>query len=265
MDCSSSSPGAVRFVKYNPEIDNTDQTRTIPYFLRPSEDDFRDAALKFDRLLDPDNYAVFSACGPHETANEVKFQDGARRGALSYFLTDSLAILRGEGPGSLIGHCTGIYEAASTPDTHVRRLCSPMISVYRDRENGSSDLTLDAGQAHGAHMDDEYAIFPFHFDEGKMDSEKIHLHASTIARVSKVDCLTSRLQIKDGMPAIEGVLKPGTAGRARLLTSISTNKVPVYVQGHDTRILSNMSEDSNSHRFLQLHWSSDHGTYQFHR
>ena len=56
-------------------------------------DTLRDAHVLPKWLVDPDGYIVLSACGPHEKAHELRFDEDKRTGALSYFLFHALTSL----------------------------------------------------------------------------------------------------------------------------------------------------------------------------
>ncbi|KAF4343746.1 hypothetical protein FBEOM_2333 [Fusarium beomiforme] len=81
--------GDVRYLEHDQDDHNS--------FNNPFEDSdpdsLRDGVITLSRLLDPEGYTIITACGPDEVASELKFEDGATRGALSYFLINSLILL----------------------------------------------------------------------------------------------------------------------------------------------------------------------------
>src|SRR6187402_2406631 len=84
----------IRSIDYNPSIDEA-------YPLDPDIDSnhqvlfqpIRDAHLFPDWIVNPSGYTILSACGPHETAKELKVGE-KRHGALSFFLIRALSSLR---------------------------------------------------------------------------------------------------------------------------------------------------------------------------
>ncbi|KAI2616351.1 caspase domain-containing protein [Hypoxylon sp. NC1633] len=129
-------------------------------------------------LIDPDGYAIFSACGPHGSAFEVEVEGHGRRGALTYYLLDTLRIL---GRNVVDVSHRSIHEHLSTrfhsywprqtPMNYgnmnrsifgnlITTPESPFISAYMGRGDGTF-LHLRAGKAHGICEGDEFAVSPF--------------------------------------------------------------------------------------------------------
>ncbi|KAI1504696.1 caspase domain-containing protein [Biscogniauxia marginata] len=169
----------VRCVGYNPKV-NAVSFRVPEDDLFNSEHTLRNSEIKEDWLVNPDGYAIISACGPYERAYEINIEGQGRRGALTYFLFETLRRLGANGAKvshrslheylcakfhsswpqqtpmdfgnknrSLWGHLIG------TPET-------PFVSVYRA---GDTRLCLRAGEAHGIHKGDEFAVSPFDVSE----------------------------------------------------------------------------------------------------
>ncbi|KAL6399610.1 hypothetical protein AUP68_17015 [Ilyonectria robusta] len=82
----------VRYLEYSRDVDLQSDCRD-PFHSNTS----RDSELGLSRLLDPEGHTIIAACGPLEVASELEFDGGATRGALSYFLVDSLTKLRRRG------------------------------------------------------------------------------------------------------------------------------------------------------------------------
>ncbi|KAH0522767.1 hypothetical protein TsFJ059_006563 [Trichoderma semiorbis] len=135
----------------------------------------RDSTTPRDKwIVNPDGYTVLSACGPHETAHELKVSNGEQRGALSYFLMEALSALRKRGVDitheSLYEYMRIRFHASwprQTPMRYGNRSFSffdgpantsgtPFVQVY-EKDNG---LHLDAGEAHGVHEGDTYVLSP---------------------------------------------------------------------------------------------------------
>ncbi|KAK4213177.1 hypothetical protein QBC37DRAFT_286509 [Rhypophila decipiens] len=232
-----------RFIEYDPECDIHQDDRlfhSLGSSSRPGE--LRDAALILDRLLDPRGYTIFTACGPHETAYDIRFQDGICRGAFSYFWTKSLATFRQRRARcthqSLHQHihaCFRSYFHQQTPmlfGNKNHHLFEPtaavnevgavasLISVYREKQSGR--LILEAGQAHGVHHGDEYALSPYQAEPGLTAP-------ATTAKVIAAHSLTSELELTSrGAGTQTIVITPGTPWEADLLTSLSPQKIPIH-------------------------------------
>lgn len=78
--------GKIREAVYNAEIDHQssslDLLRKKLTFKAPK----RDATACPNWFLDPDGYAILTACGPNEISRELTFNDGNKCGPLSHFL-----------------------------------------------------------------------------------------------------------------------------------------------------------------------------------
>jgi hypothetical protein len=198
----------------------------------------RGPEIQLERLLDPDFYSILCACGPDETAWEIQFPGGIRRGAFSYFLVDSLNALRSAGIQiglqSLHQHILARFRARCTPQSPMlygnsgysffsslsARPAVALVSVYRNWKDGR--LELNAGQAHGVHEEDEYAVYSFDLPESAGD---IASQVSVKMKVGTIACLTSGLTLVDSSQ-IE-LIEKGSSWKARLITSFSTQKVRI--------------------------------------
>lgn len=130
-------------------------------------------------MVDPKGYAVLTACSLHEEAKELTSSSGDSRGALSYFLIDTLGHLRKHQLSATHEH---VYEhlrirfrAAWPKQTPMRYgkwnssffhqigvPSGPLPTLIYRRGNC---LFLDAGEAHGVHEGNEYiARRPFQSD-----------------------------------------------------------------------------------------------------
>ncbi|KAF4952488.1 hypothetical protein FGADI_6722 [Fusarium gaditjirri] len=123
-----------------------------------------------ESLLDPDGYSILTACGIDEEAGEV-IVDGNHRGALSYFLLDSLNMLQRMrvqiSHHTLHQHLRANFSAryqVQTPRIYGKTGLSFFNEVTTKEtsqsaySNDKRELILDAGEIHGVHVDDEYAL-----------------------------------------------------------------------------------------------------------
>ncbi|KAI1009480.1 hypothetical protein LB504_003149 [Fusarium proliferatum] len=226
--------GDIRFMDHHPDYDNS--------FDNPFDDtdpeELRDGVVTLSRLLDPHGYTIITACGPHEVASELKFEGGATSGALSYFLINSLVLLSRrrtkvsnevlhqhlraqfhsrlpDQTPMLYGHRGFAFFGDFSDDaTHTS---VSTVSMHRSMEDGC--LVLHAGQAHGVHKNDEYALTPF-------DRSTIPKRRDSIrCRVYEVGCLSSKMETLD--PKSKGGIARGSTWEATLLTSFSRRKIQI--------------------------------------
>ncbi|KAI8721517.1 hypothetical protein NCS52_00293200 [Fusarium sp. LHS14.1] len=221
----------------------------------------RESELGLSRLLDPEGHTIIAACGPLEVASELEFDGGATRGALSYFLVDSLTKLRRRGikvSNQMLHQNLRAQFHARVPeqtpmlygnrgfaffgdfidfsiDAHL-----PIFSLHGSMDHGG--LVLHAGQAHGVHRDDEYALSPFE----QQDEDR----QSTIrGRIDAVDCLTSTMSTVD--PNDTARIKRGSTWKASLVTSFSPKKVHIHIDC-DLPDSKNLIQAANSNSYLVL-------------
>ncbi|KAM0450961.1 hypothetical protein ACHAO4_006353 [Trichoderma viride] len=230
---------SIRSVEYNPAVDAAalpELENCLQIVSRDTSYPLRDSSLPHDQwLVNPDGYTILSACGPHEVAQELKLPSGEQRGALSYFLIETLSALRKRGVQitheSLYEHMRIRFHASwprQTPMRYGNRNFSffngpatasntPFFQVY---EKGNS-LCLDAGEAHGVHAGNTFRLYsPDWLGDAVGQARSV----SVTARVDVVRCLTSDLV--NVAPAVAAV-KIGTGWHARSLTSLSQRKVSV--------------------------------------
>lgn len=194
----------VRAISYKPAIDAASPLELFMDF-SDSINGVRDAQMPLEQwLVNPNGYTILAACGPHERAWEIEIE-GERRGALTYFLTEALSALRKSGVElthqSLYQHLRTRFHASWPQQTPMRygnknfsffgKLSvasnTGFASVYRTDDGR---LCLSAGEAHGVHKGDEYAVYPFDTPE---DVDSRASRASVMAKVDTVRCLTSDL------------------------------------------------------------------------
>jgi hypothetical protein len=248
----------VRSIDYNAEID-VSNNKEYEESLFDVASTWRDSRLERSWLLDPDGYTILSACGPHEKAWELE-AEGERRGALTYFLLDALGALRQSDVElthqSLHEYLRTRFHASWPRQTPMRygntklsffgnSLLTPdvtFISIFRTHD---SRLCLRAGQVHGVHKGDEYAVYPFEMSE-HIAKEKDE--APMIVKVDAVRYLESDLvELK---PTLTG-RQISTGWKARPITSLSPRKIRVgLLASVDEK--GQWSEAAKDLRFLDL-------------
>ena len=220
----------------------------------------RNAPVVSNWLVDPEGYAILSACGPHKKAWELEVEGGGRRGALTYFLIDALSTLRNKGVElahqSLYQYLRTRFHASWPQQTPMRYgngnssffgdfgavLDTTLIPIYTTHDNR---LCLSAGEAHGVRKGDEYAAYPFHEPESTLNQTRA---APVVVRVDTVRCLTSDL-----LEVVPGsAVKVIEAGwKAKPVTNLSLRKMTV-------RLMASVSnpnqwmETGKQQRFLRL-------------
>jgi hypothetical protein len=223
----------IRYIEHDPDIDVNSEY--IDPFAESLGDEMRGAVVNLARLLDPKGYTIIAACGPHEVASELEFAGGVRRGALSYFLVDSLATLRRKGMKvsnqMLHQHLRAQFHVClpeQTPMLYGNRGFSffgnftaypqfSMVSGHRSIEDGH--LVLHAGEVHGVHSGDEYALNLSEFPE----NFTVEGYSAVRGKTSLVDCVTSRLITME--PKDTEKIKKGSVWKATLVTSVSPRKI----------------------------------------
>jgi len=189
---------------------------------------YRDVSMQPNWLLNPDRYAILTACGPHHVANEPRF-DGQHHGALSYFLLDFVKdfgltkrhrdmhnylcakfrdsilpqnpLLYGNGNQGFFGQVNSDITEADIP-----------IIVRKD-----GTLELLAGYAHGVRIDDLLILHPVGHAEGDLRSQG----HSMAAKITDTRALTSDLKLSDTLST------PQTGWTAKALTRSALQKYPI--------------------------------------
>ncbi|KAG5754621.1 hypothetical protein H9Q69_013395 [Fusarium xylarioides] len=226
--------GDIRYSDHHTDYDNSVENP----FDDTDPEGMRDGVVTLSRLLDPQGYTIITACGPYEVASELKFEGGATSGALSYFLINSLALLSRrdkkvsnemlhqhlraqfharlpDQTPMLYGHRGFAFFGDFSDDTGHTSLST--VSMHRSMEDGC--LVLHAGQAHGVHKNDEYALTPFGRSSNPKDRDSIW------CRVYAVNCLSSKMEALD--PKSTAPIERGSTWEATLLTSFSRRKIQI--------------------------------------
>ncbi|KAF5012642.1 hypothetical protein FDECE_1273 [Fusarium decemcellulare] len=256
-------PLAIRYIEYDTTMD-TCFDHIDPF----AEVDVRSTSLALpkgggsgQRLLDPAGYSVLSACDLHEAASEVTLPDGSSRGALSYFLLDSLTALRNRGVEvshhSLHQYIRGSFHARHSSQTPMLyggsglsffndltpRRSIAFVSAHRDID---SHLVLDAGEVHGVHIGNEYALYAFTAPENSTHRRK---EAHVKAIVDKVNHFTSELRIAN--PSEDEQVTKGSTWKAEMLTTLSPSPVRMMLM-QDVPNAYVLSQEANDIPFLHL-------------
>ncbi|KAF5637319.1 uncharacterized protein FTJAE_5734 [Fusarium tjaetaba] len=226
--------GNIRYTEHHTDFDTSFDNP----FGDTDPEELRDGVVTFSRLLDPQGYTIITACGPHEVASELKFEGGATSGALTYFLINSLVLLSRRGTKvsneMLHQHLRAQFHARLPDQTpmlygrrgfaffgdfsdDIRQVVAPTVSMHRSMEDGC--LILHAGQAHGVHKNDEYALAPFDRSTNPRDRDSVR------SRVYEVDCLSSKMETVD--PVNKAGIARGSTWEATLLTSFSRRKIQI--------------------------------------
>ncbi|RYP14181.1 hypothetical protein DL765_006542 [Monosporascus sp. GIB2] len=164
----------VRFAQFKPEVAarhprNPEKSLSIPSSTHAT----RDVSMMPNWLINPDGYAIISACGPHEVAKELTLEQGGKRekfGALSYFLR--LTLLECGGVSSKHQHIYSLLRAKfrkSWPrqnpvlygnkhrgffDQYNSKLAAAEIPLLE--KNGV--LRIPLGEAHGVCIGDTFSL-----------------------------------------------------------------------------------------------------------
>lgn len=136
----------------------------------------RDSAPARHWLLDPQQYALLAACGPHEKAMEVKL-DGKQRGVLTYNMTSLLALPRNHKSNltfpDLFNQLVAKMHVDAPTQNPMRFGQTDAVFCYAENLQARLDpsvmdildkgsIRLNVGRVHGASVDDEYAVHPQH-------------------------------------------------------------------------------------------------------
>ncbi|KAF5593191.1 caspase [Fusarium pseudocircinatum] len=250
--------GDIRYLDHDNEYDNSFDNP----FDGTDPEELRDGVITLSRLLDPQGYTIITACGPHEVASELKYEGGATSGALSYFLINSLVLLSRRGKTvsneMLHQHLRAQFHARLPDQTpmlyghrgfaffgdfsdDIRQAVASTVSIHRSMENGC--LILHAGQAHGVHKNDEYALTPFNRTTNPKHRDSIR------SRVYEVDCFSSKIETVDPMNI--AVISRGSTWEATLLTSFSRRKIQICLD-FDKSVCATLIQAASATTYLEL-------------
>ena len=187
----------------------------------------RDASMLPNWLINPDAYAIITACGPHEEAKEFETENGQLHGALTYFL---LSVLKK--CGGLEKRHKIIYDYLHAEFRESWPQQNPVLYGNKDQgffghtdsnisiatvlviEKQNRKLKLQAGQAHGVCDGDRFLVYLL-LNSGS--------HAKTMeAKVDRAGALTSDLELLDMTSH-----RVQIDGTAKALTRSSLRKFPI--------------------------------------
>lgn len=238
---SSLHDASIRTIPYDPEIDAAYPQEAGSFPSDHVKSALRDARTLPEWLIDPDGYTILSACGPYEEAEELTIKSGKaageKNGALTFFLAFALHSLWKSGiqitHQSLYQHLCVQFHINWPKQTPMRygnkslsffgkpkpSLDTAFIPVFKTNQHNR--LQLGAGHAHGVCKGDEFAIYPFDSpDDASIDTRNDPLKFT----VDTVRPLTSDLV---GIEPISNLYETRPGWKARLLTKLSSQKVPV--------------------------------------
>lgn len=139
---------------------------------QPAGSAARDVSMLPNWLINPDGYAIITACGPNELAREIEGLDKQIHGALSYLLLEvmehtSLQQSHGELFNQLCAKFQ-LFNVRQHPvfygNKHQRLFQHPSLrgdgAQLRATSDELSRVHLDAGQAHGVCIGDQLLLSP---------------------------------------------------------------------------------------------------------
>ncbi len=224
---------SIRFLPYDLEIDSKfplDPKKSIQDRVIGAAS--RDASMLPNWLINPDRYAALVACGPHELAKGLTTEDGQKHGALSYFLLRTLIEYCGlQKKHKEIYHylCAKFRESWPQQNPllygnkdqgffgHMEaEINMTLISIIEHDER----LQLQAGQAHGICVGDQFALFPMDSVENDPKTQQNLM----VAKVIQARGLTSDLELVDTT-----LIRAQTGWVAKHLTRASVQKFTIHL------------------------------------
>lgn len=245
LDCCFSGSVArkdsrVRYLDYDPDVDaayplNPNLGLGIEAGATPSA--YRNASMRPNWLVNPDQYIILTACGPTETAQEI-ILNGQNHGLLSYTLLRTFKKLGGVGGKQqhIYHHLCAKFKEAQDKRRYKQNpmfygeksLCffgrdnpeeyvAP-IPIIKKRDGG---IQLEAGQAHGICDGDRFVINPI-----KLETNYPTLNPnSVITIVTHTRDLTADMEIIErSSPYFE------TGWLATPVTRLSLRQFPIRLE-----------------------------------
>lgn len=250
----------VRAVAYNALVDAASPQEFDPGTSSSESNSRIIRILSNEWLLNPNEYTILSACGPHEKAEEIEIQGGERRGALTFFLL--LALEASKKIGGELTHRSLYQELrvrfhASWPQqtpmsygnqdfTFFGKLGvtsgTNLVPVYKTNEGG---LHLSAGQVHDVCKGDMYALYPYNHSENAKNQAGIH------ATVDTVRALTSDIVIEHTR-STQAVAQIAIRWKAKLIAWRPRQKIHIRLMSSVEGKLEWRGLDPQSQRFFHL-------------
>jgi hypothetical protein len=201
---------AVRFLPFDASIDDeivTDLTIDLgDGSTQPAGSAARDVSMLPNWLINPDGYAIITACGPNEEAREIEGPDKQIHGALSHLLLEvmehtSLQQSHGELFNQLCAKFQ-LFNVRQHPvfygNKHQRFFQHPSLrgdgAQLRAVSDEASGIHLEAGQAHGVCIGDQFLLSPLSSVIGGIPRRAV---------IARAGDLTSDLDIIDNTTLIE--------------------------------------------------------------
>ncbi|OJJ69546.1 hypothetical protein ASPBRDRAFT_45887 [Aspergillus brasiliensis CBS 101740] len=222
-----------------------------------ANDTFRDAQLLPRWLIDPEGYIIITACGPHETAQEVVLS-GRKHGILSYHLHQALTTLKRYRAQithqSLLNYLVTRVHSVSrqTPMRYgslrfcfFEEILPGLMTDFLSVSDIDNQIILEAGMAHGVYLGDEYAIYPFSAPEDVTDPPANSLFR---AKVRSVNGLSSVLE---AVSPIQRFPQGADGWKARSVIQCSPRRIYVGLMPGVTNQLEWIHASSNR-PFLQI-------------
>lgn len=205
----------------------------------------RNARIVPHWLVNPESYTILCACTPYEESRELRFSDGVKRGALSYYL--HRAVLYLSKAGNEITH-QSLYQSISArfhaewPRQNPMRYGNKNFSIFGSRlqppdwsftsifwrNQDERKLCLQAGQAHGVQVGDEYGIYPMESTEYFSSTTEPKI----TVKVTHVGSLTADLTAADPSQT-HSLIQAKSGWKARPRTQISIQSTAVLLRIDD--------------------------------
>ena len=164
--------GKIREAVYSAEIDRQSSNPELPRKKLTLKAPKRDGTAHPNWFLNPDGYAILTACGPNEISRELTFRGGSKTGPLSYFLLLAVKSMQRRNASislkSLHDYVSVQFHAGFIKQTPRRYgnqnacLLSHVDLDYNPLETRvrwqGRDLILEAGQVHAVAENDEYCM-----------------------------------------------------------------------------------------------------------
>ncbi|KAF2823977.1 hypothetical protein CC86DRAFT_237332, partial [Ophiobolus disseminans] len=237
LDCCFSASvyrrdgAAVRFLPYNARNDLYDPEIAELLGPEPASRAGRNASMQKNWLMDPDGYAILTACGPNEEGGEIILESGEAHGKLSYFLRRSFSGSGGcSKPLSIIFQ----YLCAEFRGHAVRQ--NPVLYGNKDQaffgdivlstnsslqaiRSSNGELRLLAGRAHGFCQGDRFELTPSACHPALTSRDAV-----THTVITRLGGLTSILAIEDATLDESQVIWDAIA-----LTQLRLRDYPIYL------------------------------------
>ncbi|KAK4161141.1 hypothetical protein QBC43DRAFT_324184 [Cladorrhinum sp. PSN259] len=237
-------------------------------------------------LLHPEGYSILAACGPHQLARELEFDDGTKRGALSYLLFRSLAELQDPNPRQqdLYHYLCSLFHSHCPRQDPVLygnqdlQFFGPLAAAHHHNYDAtpvwlakntllSDRIALQAGRAHGVCIGDLLLAYPTWQAGGAgMAAAAAADNKELLLRVTEIGGLTAVAEVATSR-AGQAVIDLGDGGwKAKWQTKLSLRRYPILVSGSHA-LLGRWRAEAASQNSLNIRYDDDDGVddaFQFH-